>query len=442
MAHKYIANTKQDVKEMLDKIGVNSIDDLFKEIPESVLMNREYNLEEGYSELEIHKHIAELAKKNQSIDDLVCFIGAGAYDHYIPSTIKHVISRNEFYTAYTPYQPEIAQGTLQYIFEWQTMITDLTDMDITNASMYDGPTATAEAMFMACSQARKDKILVSDLLNKNIINVIKTYAHFREIEIVFVKSKDGLLDRNDFNEKIQTKEYAGLIVQNPNFYGLIEDFEEISNELHDNKAYLIMNVNPMSLPVIKTPGEMGADIVAGDAQVFGLNINYGGPYVGFLATNEKLVRKLPGRICGQTKDLDGKRAFVLTLQAREQHIRREKATSNICSNQSLMALAATVYMATLGQEGLKDVATRNVQAAHYLANEINKLDKFNLEYKAPFFNEFVINSEIPFEKIKKACYDKGILPGYHLGENKILIAVTEKRSKKEMDLFLDTLRGL
>lgn len=432
---------------MLESMNLTSVCDLFHEIPAVVKLNRHYNLPEAKSEMEVSKIIRAMASLNEGTDHKVSFLGAGSYDHYIPSIVRHTILRNEFYTAYTPYQPEVAQGTLQYIFEYQTMMTNLTGMDVSNASMYDGATATAEAVSMAIGQTRRSKVLVTKTTSPFTIDVVKTYAHFRDVEVILINDINGLIDVDDLKSKLD-KDVACVVVSNPNFLGLIEELDEVSELVRTNKSLFIMNVNPMTLPLMKTPGELNADIAVGDAQVFGIPQSFGGPYLGFLTTTTKLMRKMPGRICGQTTDVDGKRAFVLTLQAREQHIRREKANSNICSNQSLNVLAASVYMATMGEKGLKEVATQNIQKAHYAFKEITNLDQFEKVYETPFFNEFVVKSNVPYAKVKEALAAANIIGGYHLGEvdenlqDHLLFCVTEKRSKAEIDQLVSVLGGI
>lgn len=445
MNHKYIPHTNSDILEMLEKIGVSSINELFKDIPSEVKLTRDLNLNPSLSEIEVTKKLKELANKNGN--DLVCFLGAGSYDHYIPSIINHITSRSEFYTAYTPYQPEVAQGTLQYIFEFQSMLTDLTDMEVSNASMYDGATSCAEAVMMAVNQTKRKKVLISSSIHPNTIEVIKTYGHFNGFEIIMLENEKGLLNEKDLNAKLD-KEIACVVVSNPNFYGLIENTSSYVDKIHENKSLLIMSVNPITLSVLKTPGEIGADIVCGDAQSLGIPLSYGGPYLGFICTSKKLMRKMPGRIVGQTVDVDGKRAFVLTLQAREQHIRREKANSNICSNQSLMVLTSTVYMATMGKEGIVEVAEQNIQKAHYAFEQMTALKQFNPVFTSPFFNEFVVKTNIDFKTINEALKAANIISGLHLGQfdkslnNHILFCVTEKRTKDEIDKLISVLGGL
>ncbi len=440
---KYLPHTKKDIEEMLKVIDVNSIDDLFLEIPEE-LKKLDLNFPNGLSELEIYDKFNILANKNKN---LIPFVGAGAYDHYTPSVIKHLIGRQEFLTAYTPYQPEISQGTLQYIFEYQSIIAELTNMHVSNASMYDGATATAEAMFMATNVRKRTKILISKTVNPNIVNVVKTYAKYRGFTVDFVDEKNGITDIDDFR-KNNSKEYAGIIVQNPNYYGIIEDLSDFREILDDSKGLLIINSDPSSLALLKSPGEYGADIAVGDCQTLGIPLSFGGPYIGYLATTKKLMRKMPGRICGVTEDTDGKRAFVLTLQAREQHIRREKANSNICSNQSLMALFVTVYTAVMGKQGLVEAQQKSFNATHYLYEQILKLDKFSEVYKQPFFKDCLVKSDIDSEIINEKLLEKGILGPLNLGKydksknNLLLFSATEKRSKKDIDLLVSILEVL
>lgn len=436
--HRYIPNTDADAKRMLEVIGANSIEDLFKDIPKELQLGRELDLEGPYSELEITRRMTELSGKNKNIDDLVCFLGAGAYDHYIPSLIKHLAGRSEFFTAYTPYQPEISQGTLQAIFEYQTMICNLTDMDVTNASMYDGATACAEAATMAADNTRRNSIVVSATVHPEVRKVLKSYLKLRNIELIEVDMADGVTDIDKL-KAVVGKDTAGVIIQNPNFFGIVEDMTEVEKITHENKALFINYVDPISLGILKSPGEIGADIVVGEGQSLGNNLNFGGPYLGFFAATNKLVRKMPGRIIGQSEDVDGKRAFVLTLQAREQHIRRYKATSNICSNQGLVALMASMYLTTLGKQGIKEVAIQSTQKAHYAMKEITKSGKFKPLFDKPFFKEFVVTSDLDSSKVNEELMKNNILGGFELGreykelENGLLLCVTEKRTKEEID---------
>jgi glycine dehydrogenase subunit 1 len=435
---KYIPHTDADIKEMLDKIGVGSIDELFSEIPEEVKKRAEYNLEPALSELEGRKRLSCLAGMNKP---LVSFCGAGAYDVYTPSVIPYLTSRQEFLTSYTPYQPEIAQGTLQYIFEFQSMICELTGMDVSNASVYDGATATVEAMLMAVSHTKRNAVLVSGAVNPRTIAALKTYASFRSVELRIIAAKDYGTDVSALKAGL-TGDVAAVIVQNPNFFGYVEDYEDLAGAVKDNGSLLIMNVDPSTLSVLKTPGEIGADIACGDGQTLGIPLSFGGPYVGFIAANKALLRKMPGRICGMTTDVDGKRAFVLTLQAREQHIRREKATSNICSNQSLMALHTVIYMSIMGKAGLVDVANRAAANTHYLYEGLLKTNIFKKVTDRPFFKEFVLRVSADIGALRDYLAEKGFLFGYDLGqvgpehENEILLCATETRTKAEIDELL------
>ncbi|KMT20928.1 aminomethyl-transferring glycine dehydrogenase subunit GcvPA [Clostridium cylindrosporum] len=443
----YIPNTCEEREAMLKSIGMNSIDDLFSDIPEELKLNRRLDLEAPYSELEISRKLSSLSNKNLTTDEAVCFLGAGAYDHYVPSAISHIVSRSEFYTAYTPYQPEISQGTLQVIFEYQSLICELTGMDVANASMYDAATAVAEAAMISASSTRKKKIVVSKAVQPEARRVLATYMDFNNIELVEVDVKDGVTDLEKLEAVVDNKT-AGVIIQSPNFFGCIEDAEAIEKITHANKANLVMSVDPISLGILKTPGEIGADIVVGDGQSLGNYLSFGGPYLGFMAVTNKLMRKIPGRVVGQTEDSEGKRAFVLTLQAREQHIRREKATSNICSNQGLIALRATIYMSLLGKKGIKEVATQCLQKAHYAFDKLVATGKVKPVYNAPFFKEFAVELSSDVDAANAKLKEAGIIGGYNLGndyedlKNATLICVTEKRTKAEIDKLADVLGGI
>lgn len=446
--HRYIPNTKQDRDEMLDVIGANSIDDLFKDIPKSLRLDRDLKIDDSLSELEIRNHMKKLGNKNQTIDDLTCFLGAGMYDHYIPSLIGHIASRGEFLTSYTPYQAEISQGTLRVIFEYQTLISNLTGMDVSNASMYDGPTACAEAGLVAADVTRKNKVIISKTVHPEVRKVVKTYMKFRDIELIEVDMKDGVTDVDKLKE-VADDNTAGIIVQNPNFFGIIENLKEIEEITHNTKkAKFITYVDPISLGVLKSPGDLGADIVVGEGQSLGNKLNFGGPTLGFMAVKQKLARKIPGRIVGETVDKDNKRSFVLTLQAREQHIRRYKATSNICSNQGLNALMSAIYLVTMGKEGLKEVATQSLQKAHYAFDKITESGKFKPVFNKPFFKEFAVKSDIKVNEVNEKLLENKILGGYDLGkdyndiDNSILFAVTEKRTKEEIDKLVSVLEVL
>ena len=439
MNYKYFPHTDTELKEMLEVCGKRSLDELFDEIPENIQFKRDYNLPSEMSEVELRRFFAELGAKNKP---LTCFAGAGCYDHYSPAVISHIISRSEFLTSYTPYQAEISQGTLQYIFEFQSMMTELTGMEVGNASMYDGATATAEAMMMAVSAAKKkNKVLVASTLNPNVKAVVETYAKYQGIELDYIAECGGVSDKADFEEKVAKGDVAGVIVASPNYYGIVEDYEGWADACHAQKALLIMNCQASTLGAIKSPGEWGADIAAGDGQSLGIPMNFGGPYVGFLCTKKALIRKMPGRVVGATKDLNGKRSFVLTLQAREQHIRREKATSNICSNQSLMALFVTIYLALMGSKGLKEVNELSYSGAHYLAEQLCNTGKFEMAYAdKPFLNEFAVKTTLIIDKLHAECAAKGILAGVKIADDTLLLCVTELRSKAEIDKLVDIVK--
>jgi glycine dehydrogenase subunit 1 len=424
-------HTEEDLKAMLDKIGVASIDDLYVDVPGEVIYKEEYDIPSAMSEIELRKHFEELAGKNRT---LTVFGGGGVYDHYSPSVIGHLLARSEFYTAYTPYQPEISQGTLQYIFEYQSMISELTGLEATNASMYDGATAAAEVMFMMVASAKKrNRVLISDTIAGNVIKVVKTYASFHGVDVTVIPEKDGVTDLEAIDKELEAGDVAGVIVPTPNKYGIIEDFTGLADKIHAAKGYLGVYADPSTLAVLKTPAEWGADVACGDGQSLGMPMAFGGPYLGFISCNKSMIRKMPGRVVGATKDADGKRAFVLTLQAREQHIRREKATSNICSNQSLMALYATIYLSLLGKEGLKEVNVMSCDGAHYLYNRLIATGKFTPAFNKPFLKEFVVKTDLDMEKINKRLLDNGIMGGILLGDGKVEFAVTEKRTKEEID---------
>lgn len=434
----YISNTDQEQKKMLENIGASSIDELFEDIPENLQLKRRLNINQPMSELEVNKEIKKLAERNLNNEELVCFLGAGAYDHYIPSVVKHITGRSEFYTAYTPYQPEISQGTLQAIFEYQSMIAELTGMEVSNASMYDGATACAEAAMIAMESTKRKNIIVSKTVHPDTRKVLKTYVKYHGGSLIEADYKEGETDFEGLNTLVDNNT-AAVIVQNPNFFGIIEDLTEVEKLTHANKALLIMSVDPISLSILKTPGEIGADLVVGEGQSLGNAMNFGGPYLGFMASTSKLMRKIPGRIVGQTEDLDGKRAFVLTLQAREQHIRREKATSNICSNQSLNALAAAVYMSVMGKEGIKEAAELCVKKSHYAYNELIKSGSCKPVFNKPFFKEFAVETVVDSRTVKDELLMDGVLGGYLLEQdypelkNTLLFCVTEKRNKEEID---------
>ncbi len=416
---------------MLARVGVKSLDDLYADVPESIRLKGGYNLPEAMSEVEIRQFFDNLCRDDKQ---LVCFAGAGVYDHYTPSIIPYIVERSEYLTSYTPYQAEISQGTLHYIFEYQTMMARLTGMDISNASMYDGTTATAEAVLMAAAAAKKaDTVLVSETVDPKTVAVIKTYAHFHGVNIEMIRQDNGVTDFADMGKRLGEGGVAGVVVQQPNRYGIIEDFTGVADSCHDKKALLVMNSVAADLALLKTPGEWGADIAVGDGQSLGLPMSFGGPYVGYMCCTDKLMRKMPGRIVGETRDSHGNRAFVLTLQAREQHIRRQKATSNICSNESLMALYATIYMSVMGKQGLKEAAQLSYAGAHYLCDELVKTGHFRLAYDRPFFNEFCVKYDGDVDALRDELERNGILGGVKVADDEIMFAVTEKRTKDEID---------
>ena len=425
---------------MLAVAGVKSMDELFGEIPQQLLFNREFNLPEAMSEVEVRNYFEALGKRNS---DLVCFAGAGVEDHYSPSVIAPIISRGEFLTAYTPYQPEISQGTLQYIFEYQSMICELTGMDVTNASMYDGTTATAEAMMMCVAIAKKrNKVLVSATIDPKVKRVVETYAKYQGVVIETIAEKDGVTDLADLEAKLAADDVAGVILAQPNYYGIVEDYTGVADMCHAKQAQFVMNAKLSTLSVLKTPAEWGADIACGDAQSLGIPMTYGGPYVGYLACVNAHVRKLPGRIVGATTDVDGKRAFVLTLQAREQHIRREKANSNICSNQSLMALYVTIYMSVMGHKGIGEACSLSYSGAHYLAQQLVATGKCAMAFDKPFFNEFAVKTTVPAQQVLEALLAEGILGGVRIADDMLLICVTEQRTKEQIDRFVEIVNNI
>lgn len=441
MKHRYLPMTETDKKAMLEEIGISDIQELFNDIPESVQFKGEYNIKKAKSETALLKELTFLASKNADLRSHTSFLGAGVYDHYMPVIVDHVLSRSEFYTAYTPYQPEISQGELQAIFEFQTMICELTGMDVANSSMYDGGTALAEAAMLSSGHTKRKKVLLSSTVHPETKDVVKTYAKGQYVEVVEIPYKDGVTDLDALKSEMGD-DIAAVIVQYPNFFGRIEPMKELEEIIHANKAMFVVSSNPLSLGALTPPGVFGADIVAGDAQPFGIPTSFGGPHCGYFAVTNKLVRKIPGRLVGQTKDDQGRRGFVLTLQAREQHIRRDKATSNICSNQALNALAASVAMTALGKKGVKEMAVSNIQRAHY-AKKAFENKGFTIAFNGPSFNEFVVVLNKPVKEVNQQLLQEGIIGGYDLGrdypelKNHMLVAVTELRTKEEIDLFVD-----
>lgn len=438
----YISNTDTEREIMLKEIGVSSFDELIANIPEKFRLKEKLSLDEAMSELEISKKLFDITKNNVCTNKANSFMGAGVYDHFIPAAVDYLISRPEFLTAYTPYQAEVSQGTLQAIYEYQSMICDLTGMEISNAGMYDGASAIAEAILMAARKTRKYKALIADTINPRYKEVIKAYTEGIGMELVYIPATNGVIELKNLEAIIDDKT-ACVVIQTPNYLGNFEDMFALETLIHSVKALFITAVDPISLMVMNSPAEYNADIVVGEGQALGNKQFYGGPLFGFLATKMDLNRMMPGRIVGETVDTDGKRAYALTLQAREQHIRRDKATSNICSNQALCTLAATIYMSIMGKNGLKEVAMQCTTKAHYLANEIAKIPGFSLAYSHPFFKEFAVKTTKPAKEIIDLLIKKDIMAGVDCAEigeeNILLIAVTEKKTKSEMDSFVKAL---
>ncbi|HCX2243338.1 TPA: aminomethyl-transferring glycine dehydrogenase subunit GcvPA [Staphylococcus aureus] len=441
MSHRYIPLTEKDKQEMLQTIGAKSIGELFGDVPSDILLNRDLNIAEGEAETTLLRRLNRIASKNITKETHTSFLGAGVYDHYAPSVVDAMISRSEFYTAYTPYQPEISQGELQAIFEFQTLICELTDMDVANSSMYDGMTSFAEACILAFSQTKKNKIVVSKGLHYQALQVLHTYAKTRkEFEVVEIDLDGTVTDLKKLEAAVDD-ETAAVAVQYPNFYGSIEDLEKIHSFIEDKKALFIVYANPLALGLLTPPGSFGADIVVGDTQPFGIPTQFGGPHCGYFATTKKLMRKVPGRLVGQTQDDEGNRGFVLTLQAREQHIRRDKATSNICSNQALNALASSIAMSALGKQGIYDIAVQNIEHANYAKQQFIKKGFEVLDGTS--FNEFVVKFDKPIQQVNEELVKYNIIGGFDLGvvsddfKNHMLIAVTELRTKDEIDTFVE-----
>lgn len=423
---------------MLERIGVGSLDDLYSDVPDKFIYRGEYDLPDAMSEQQVRSFFESLDKKDLH---LKVFAGAGAYDHYTPSVIPYICSRSEFLTAYTPYQAEISQGTLRYIFEYQSMICALTGMDVSNASMYDGPTAAAEAMMMAvaCTK-RKTRVLLSETILPHVRKVVETYAKFHNVQLGYIPMKDGQTGLESMKEELAKGDVAGVIVPSLNRFGIVEDLTGFAEAVHEAKAIAVEYCDPSALAVVRTPGEWDFDIAVGDGQSLGIPMCFGGPYVGFMACRKDYVRKMPGRIVGQTQDADGKRCFVLTLQAREQHIRREKATSNICSNQSLMALYVTVYMSLMGKEGLAKVNSLSSAGAHYLYGELLKTGKFEPVFDKPFLKEFVLKPLVPVEKLQQKLLDAGFFGALATEEGYVSFCVTEKRTRAEVDSLVEAVK--
>lgn len=441
--HRYFPHTPQDVTDMLAACGASSLDDLYSDVPEELRLRKPYDLPEEMSESQLRDYFDKLGSLNRR---MVCFAGAGYYDHYTPAVVDAILSRSEFLTAYTPYQPEISQGTLQYIFEYQSMMCALTGMEISNASMYDGATATAEAMIMAVNSARKKRrVLISATVNPAVAEVVSTYARYHDVTLEVIPEHEGATDRAEFGAMMGAGDVAGVIVAYPNYYGIVESYDGWADICHEAKALFIMNCQASTLGVLRTPASLGADIVCGDAQSLGMPLNYGGPYLGYMCTSKALMRKLPGRVVGATTDRNGQRVFVLTLQAREQHIRREKATSNICSNQGLMALHTAVYLSLMGAEGLRKINDLGYGGLRYLADGLAATGKMRLKYpERPFVNEalFRVADPLTADMVLEATAAQGILGGVKVDECEILVAVTEMQSKGDMDRYVSIVKNI
>jgi len=445
---QYLPLTPQDEKEMLARIGVSSYEELIdKIIPKDLQYHGDINIPKAVSESEVRRIVDNLAGKNASTDDYLSFLGAGVYDHYIPAIIDSLISRSEFYTAYTPYQAEVSQGTLQTIFEYQSVICELTGMDVSNASMYDAGSALAEACHMANMIKGRSKVILSDLIHPFYQKITRTYTHECGVEIIQCPAKDGVTDIEEL-KKLVDGDTSCVCVQQPNFYGFLESMDVIEKIVHEKEALLVAVVDPISLGVIKPPGEYGADIVVGEGQALGIPQGYGGPLLGIFAAKMDFVRYMPGRIVGETTDVEGKRGFVLTLQTREQHIRREKATSNICTNEALMALCALIYLCTLGKQGIVDVGNLCLAKSHYLRDKLKELKGIKIAYEQEFFKEFLVETEKPAKEILDALLKQKIFGGVPLSmfdeklQNQFLVAVTERRTKEELDSYIKALSAV
>ncbi|KMY42756.1 aminomethyl-transferring glycine dehydrogenase subunit GcvPA [Peribacillus loiseleuriae] len=443
--YRYLPDTKQDQEEMLEFLQISSIDELFEDIPADIRLQGELNIPPAVPEPLLLKKMNQLATKNKNANHYPTFLGAGTYDHYIPSVVNHMISRSEFYTAYTPYQPEISQGELQAIFEFQTMVCELTGMDVANSSMYDGFTSLAEAASLAVASSRRSKVLVSKAVHPESRAILRTVADGPGYTVEEIDLTDEITDLGKLQEQID-KDTAAVIVQYPNFFGSIEDLTAIKKIAEENKALFIVSANPLALALLQAPGKLGADIVIGDMQPLGIPMSFGGPHCGYFAVSKKFMRKIPGRIVGQTEDEKGQRGFVLTLQAREQHIRRDKASSNICSNQALNALASSICMSSLGKQGIRQMAQLNLEKADYMAKTL-KQKGFVILNQSPFFNEFVVELPRPVKEVNAKLLEAGIIGGFDLEidyghENQMLLAVTEQRTKEEIDQFVEVLEAI
>jgi glycine dehydrogenase subunit 1 len=454
----FTPHTPEEKKVMLKEIGFASFEELIKVVPEAVRFKGKLNLPEPVSEMEAKKLLAEIANSNKNLSEYTSFLGGGAYDHYIPSIVNHIISRSEFYTAYTPYQAEVSQGTLQAIYEYQSLICELFSMEVSNASMYDGASALAEACHMARDLTQRHKILIAETVNPHYIKVVRTYTEGLRIPIEIISIKDGTIALEALENLIDDT-VAAVLVQHPNFFGALEPMLEIEKIVHKHGALLVVCVDPISLGILAPPSEYNADIAVGEGQSLGLPCSLGGPYLGIFTCKKEFIRRMPGRLSAQTVDQEGKIGYVLALQTREQHIRRGKATSNICTNEALCALAAAIYLSVMGKQGIKEVANQCFAKSHYLAQEIEKIKGFELAFSAPFFKEFVVKTNILPEQIVENALKEKVFAGVNLHRfdatqrvhraerderwpNHLLVAVTEKRTKNEMDKLVNIFKTL
>ena len=444
----YTPNTESDIKLMLKEIGVNSIEDLLVDIPEELLC-KHINIPTGMSEMELKYSLKSLSDKNANLNKHTSYLGAGAYEHFVPSVVDHLSSRGEFYTCYTPYQPEVSQGTLQGIYEFQSMMCELLAMDVVNASMYDGASALAEAAVLAIRHKQKKNVLVSKTVHPEYREVLSTYLQELDVKLIEIEMENGITSVSDLESRIDNNT-ACVLIQTPNFFGCLEETEELVELTHKNEALFVACVNPMSLGIIKPPGEYDADIAVGDIQALGNYINYGGPHAGFFAVNKEFMRKIPGRLAGATTDTKGRRAFTLTLQAREQHIRRAKATSNICTNQQLLALRTCIYLSTLGKAGMIDIGNLNIHKSHYAIDRLCELDGIEPLFDKPFFNEFAIkiSDKCKIEEINRRLIESSIIGGLDLSHfypdinNAMLLCVTETKTKEDIDNLVSAVSNI
>lgn len=445
--HQYIPNTADDQRKMLAELGLATFEELLTLIPDDIRFKGELPLAAGVSELEHKSTVNDLSRSGDSTSSHISFLGVGSYDHYVPQIVDFLTARSEFYTAYTPYQAEVSQGTLQAMFEYQSMICELTGMDISNASLYDGASALAEACLLAVRQTRRNRILIADSVNPVYREVAETYGQALDVKYESLGTIKRQVDLSQL-VKLDLSDVAAVVVQTPNFFGILEDVSGVKSAMRDQGALLITVNNPTSLAILKSPAELGADIAVGEGQTLGVHQSFGGPYLGFMAVKEELARKIPGRIVGETVDNQGRRAFVMVLRTREQDIRREKAYSNICTNQGLLALTACIYVAAMGKRGLREVAELSTQKAHYLADQIGQIPGFVVTTNASFFNEFVVTCPIPAKSVIARAAANGLLAGVAVDDffsghpNELLVAVTEKRTRVELDNFVNFLKSV